>query len=553
MKRVWLVSLLSGCSLLFDPSRVPESDCPTSPRRCPERANATAVCVEASCGFTCAEGFRDADGLAETGCEASCMPLPAPSALSATSRDDGTSLEWSFPAIANATGYRLCTSVSAGTPSCLMVPTTSCADGRCTVLSLSHPPKTTVFGQIQSVDSCGGPTPEAMATRSQGFTVRTLDYQPWTGDNCMPTVTVTGEVLTVDHTICQSWSNVGDETWRGGTFEVDLRPSASANNMAGGFLFTSGTRRIAIVIAAERAPVGEGTLLVRESRASNPFWTTLATSGAFLPTGRFTRLRVVQRGASWSVSVGASASSMTEVLRFRDEDRGDAPFRVGLHALSLGLFSGAGRIDFQRVTVSPDGALPATGPVSRTTTFDAMGPVPTARLTGTDQVRFEPCPAFPPASGCPSCAPAPASRCARITKVFAGTVTVDVPPGIDPTQPWSLAMRVAPTADGGTPNGAFVSSPWGVIAEPLPDGGVRGLGGEWGGAAATRDVWHRVEVRFTPGPMRFQAVWDGANVSTPMTRFPPLGWNAFGGAFILGGTGLDGIDFWVCDVTVSQP
>jgi hypothetical protein len=105
----------------------------------------------------------------------------------------------------------------------------------------------------------------------------------------------------------------------------------------------------------------------------------------------------------------------------------------------------------------------------------------------------------------------------------------------------------------GTPNGAFLTSPWGTIVEPTNDGGVRGLGGDRPGASAARDTWRQVELRLVPGMSRFSARWDGQSISTPMVRFPPFGWNAFGGAFLVGGTGFDFIDFWVSDVTVSQP
>jgi hypothetical protein len=553
MRSLALVSLaLSSCSLVFNPANVPESDCPTSAMRCPARPNATASCTNTACAFSCSEGFRDADGAAENGCEAACATVPAPASLSATSRDDGTSLEWSFAPVDNATSYRLCTGVSAGTPSCISVPTTSCFAGRCTAITMEHPNRTAVSGQVQSVDACGGLTPEPMSTRAQGFTVRTLDFQPWTGDICTPAVTITGDVLTVDQPLCQSFSNVGEETWSGGTFEVELRPSVSAANLAAGFLFTSGQRRVAIIITSEKAPIGEGTLLVRESRSNNPFWTTLATSGAFLPPATFTRLRVVQRNNVWSVSVGPPGA-LSEVLRYRDDEVGTSRFRLGLHAFSVNLIGGAGRMDFQKLTVSPAATLPAIGPTSRITTFDGNGPRPSSRLTGTTQVRFEACPSFPPAAGCASCLPAPNSTCARVSKAGVGTITIDVPPGIDPTQPWSVSMRLAPTADGGTPNGAFLTSPWGAIVEPTNDGGVRGLGGDWPGASAARDTWHQVELRLVPGMSRFSARWDGQSLSTPMVRFPPFGWNAFGGAFVVGGTGFDSIDFWVSDVTVSQP
>ena len=96
-----LLAALSSCSVLFDPSKVAASGCPTSAERCASPANARASCQGSACAFECFEGFRDADGVADNGCEASCVVLPAPASLNVTSVTDGTSLSWTFTAVPN--------------------------------------------------------------------------------------------------------------------------------------------------------------------------------------------------------------------------------------------------------------------------------------------------------------------------------------------------------------------------------------------------------------------------------------------------------------------
>ncbi|MFO0594691.1 MAG: MopE-related protein [Myxococcaceae bacterium] len=52
--------------------------CGTCPNTCPNRPNSTRTCVVGSCGFTCAPGFTDLDGVAANGCEFGCIAQPGP-------------------------------------------------------------------------------------------------------------------------------------------------------------------------------------------------------------------------------------------------------------------------------------------------------------------------------------------------------------------------------------------------------------------------------------------------------------------------------------------
>ncbi|MDP1916727.1 MAG: hypothetical protein Q8L14_10795 [Myxococcales bacterium] len=551
-----LLGLLSSCSVLFDPSMVALSGCPTTAERCSTPANARAICQASACAFECFEGFRDADGVADTGCEASCAVLAAPASLNVTSVTDGTSLTWAFSAVANAASYRLCTGVAAGTPTCVTVSPSDCTGGTCRVQTTGHPLKAQVSGQVQTANGCQASSAE---TRATGFTVRTNEVIPWTSDSaCMPMVSTAGDVLSVEqNAFCVGSAAVGDEQWRGGTFEVELRPTGVLGaNVMGGLVFSNGTRRIGLALGPTTVPVTEGATVLRESKSNGP-WRFLATSGVALTPDEWNRVRVVIKDGVWSISVGRGPEPLREVLRYVDGASAAEPWRVGLHTLTPNLFA-SGRIEFKNFTLSTATEFPSTGATAQAWAFEPAGPRPAARVSGAPgtNIRFESCPAFPAATACSSttsCAP-DGGVCARLVKnaLGGGSMIFDVPPGLDTRAAWSVRFRFAGAADGGFNGGAIASSPSGVLLEPENgwDGGVRGLGGRWG-LPVSADTWNFAELTFDPVMGSFSARLNGQSASiTP--RFPPSNFDPFVGAIIVGGVGLQTGDVWLSDLSITQ-
>jgi hypothetical protein len=545
-----LLALMSGCSVLFDPSKVAVSGCPTSAERCSTPANARAICQAAACAFECFEGFRDADGVADNGCEASCAVLAAPTTLNVTSVTDGTSLSWAFAAVANATSYRLCTSVSAGTPTCITVSPTDCTAGLCRAQTTGHPLKAQVSGQVQAINACQAASPEARAT---GFTVRANEVLSWSSDStCMPTATTSGEVLSVEQPpFCLGTATLGDQAFRSGTFEVELRPAGTlGGNVLGGFVFSSGTRREGVLLGSTTVPSNEGATLLREANNS-VFWRLQATSGAVLVPDVWNRVRVVLKDDLWSISVGRSSEPLREVIRYRDEGITTEGWRIGLHSLTPALLFLSGRMEFRNLTLSTATELPAEGPKTQSWSFTTAGPQPSVREIGATNLRYEGCPGFPAAGACgaaTSCTP-DAGTCARLTR--GGTwLTFDLPTGLDTQRGWHLHFRFAGAADGGFSNGTIASSAMGTLLEPENDwdGGVRGLGGRWG-LSVRADTWNVVDFRFEPGDAGMAARLNGQN-ATLTGRFPPLFWDKHVGAVRIG-SGAP-VDLWLSDLSITQ-
>lgn len=557
-----LFLVASGCSLLFDPARVPVSGCPSSAERCAAPGNARAVCQETRCAFECVEGFRDADGVADNGCEASCAAPASPASLTATSVPGaGDSVDWTFPAVTDAASYRLCTGIAAGTPTCVSVPTSACTSGTCTSRTSGHPLKTQVSGQVQAVNACQTASPEAMAARASAFTIRATDVASWTSEtSCMPMPSVAGDVLAVEQGgLCTGISVFGDEQWRSGTFDVELRPLGQlGTNVGGGLIFTSGSRRIGVLIGPATVSNGEGALAMRES-LNNGAWKWLATSGAALVPDDWNRVRVVVSGPLWSVSLGKPNEPLREMVRYHDGASTGAAWRLGLHTVTPG--AGQGRIEFRNLMLSTTATLPALGPASQTWTISPAGVQPPVRVVGAPQVRYETCPGFPAAAACTAatmCTPQ-GTTCARVVKaVFGGNsaLTFDLPPGLDTRQPWNLRFRFAPAADGGFgglgPTVAF--SPHGALLEPENgfDGGVRGVAGRWG-VPLVADTWNLVEYRFDPVAGSWSARLNGQPATPPaaMQRFPPNNWDKHVGAILFGSQGFNAVEVWLSDLSIS--
>ncbi len=555
MRGGWLLGLLSGCSLFFDPSKVPLSGCPLSSERCPVPGNAKAICVESACGYQCLDGFLDADGKADNGCEVPCAAVQSPDSLDGVNDPDGTTVKWTFPAVAEATGYSLCTNVGAAAPACTTIPTSACQQGLCTASTTGHPTFVQVFGRVEALNACGaastrGPTATA-------FTVRISDLPMWTGDLCTPMVAATGNALSVEVTsLCTGTSMVGTETWQRGTFEVDLRPSLSgADLVAGGLTFSSGTRRLQVLAGPNTLNVDQGTSGLREARNSQ-FFSFLAMSGASIEANEWSTLRVVLNDGVWSINLGRRGV-FKEVLRYFDP-LPPTSWRVGLGAANVW---NTGRIDLRQFTLSTASTLPPKGPTSASWTFtpDGGSNLPFRnRSNASNPVRFEPCPAFPSAcDGGASCLP-DAGTCARVARsAGAASLTFDMPVGLDTRLPWDLSFRFAPAADGGyapTSSVAFATSTKLLDCETVWDGGLRTFDQRLRGVVVRPDTWNLAEYHFDPTQNAYSVTINGqpANV-IGMPRFPPTGSDRHLGAVVIGAQGFGNIDLWLSEIGFSQP
>jgi hypothetical protein len=151
--------------------------------------------------------------------------------------------------------------------------------------------------------------------------------------------------------------------------------------------------------------------------------------------------------------------------------------------------------------------------------------------------------------------PPSGATCFRVQKIglLFGSVTVDVPAGIDSTRPWSMRLRLAPPADGGAPNGfpAFGSS-GGLLQAQGWDAGVSSFSRDWPVGLAV-DRWHVIEHAFDPAQGRFSVRLDGAPVPLLNPVFPPRGTDKHLGAITLGAGYFNSIDFWLNSVEFSQP
>ncbi len=164
---------------------------------------------------------------------------------------------------------------------------------------------------------------------------------------------------------------------------------------------------------------------------------------------------------------------------------------------------------------------------------------------------------------CAGCALPPVEACARVQKVplLAGSITVDPPVGVDTTQPWSLRLRFAPGLDGGAPAGFLAQGASGPITEvrtAWTDAGVvETFNRPWpsNAPAMTPDQWHLLEHTFEPDAGRFSVRLDGQPVQLVAPVFPPrVGrLNKHLGAITVGGGGLNALDVWVGEISISQP
>ncbi|MEW5738337.1 MAG: hypothetical protein AB1938_05395 [Myxococcota bacterium] len=499
----------SGCSLLFDPSKVAPACPPTPP--------------------------------------------PGPASLVATVGEKSGRIAWAWPGVEGATAYRLCTSVPGGTERCRDVDAVlSCVGGACGTVDDGLTDGVRVTGVVNSLDDCDQASTSSAATAS-ATPIDTSNASGWTlerGAGCATaTPSVLGDTVALELTnlglqTCLATLVTGDELWGDFTLEGELRFSALANTtIGGGFALhvNSTGYRLAAAAAADEAG---GTRRSNFYRRKDGRDTVVATSIVGASGTGVTFLRLVSKGGWLSFQLGPSREAAREVMRVFE---GARTGRIGIAG------GGQGRFEVSHLRVTTAAELPRGGPVASQVDFSDGGLPARTLVPFPEALTVGPCPTY--ASGCASCAPPPGAFCGRCVRgpgFKFPTVAFDLPTGIDPRLPWHMTTRFAIPADAGassvpvvlaTPrNGLLAANNW-----TLPVGGL----GQSYGTVLAPDTWHTAEWQFDADAGRWGIRLDGQAVTLADSTFPLADDTPHLGSF----TWCDGLvnDLVLHEVSVSQP
>lgn len=500
---------LSGCSLLFDPAKVPPA-CPPAPPAAPTR-------------------------------------------LVATVGEKGGRISWTWPAAAGATVYRLCSTVPGGSERCRDLDAVlACVSDVCSAIDDGLTDGVRVTGVVHALDDCEQVSTGASATAS-ATPIDTSSAAGWTlerGANCATaTHSVLGDTLALELTNqglqpCLATLVTGDELWGDFTLEGELRFSSLGRSTIGGG-FALHVNSTGYRLAAAAAPDEAGG--VRRSnfyRRKDGRDTVLATSIAGASGAGITFLRLVSKGGVLSFQMGPSREAVKEVLRVAE----------GLRTGRIGIAGGGeGRFELSHLRVSTAAELPTGASVARKVDF-ADGGLPTPALVlAPEAITVGACPAFTP--GCVDCAPPPGALCGRCVRgpgLKFPTIAFDLPTGIDTRQPWRLTTRFAIPADAGaasvpvvltTPRNALLAA--NTWAQPA--GGM----GQTFGTVLAPGTWHTADWQFDADAGRWGIRLDGQAVTLADPSFPLADDTSHLGSF----TWCDGVlnDLVLHEVTVSQP
>lgn len=573
---VLLAVWLSGCSVLFDPSKVDSGlpACPSSPAGCPARANATASCSGSACAYACAQGFADSDGdLADggaTGCERDCTSAVAPSnppfLVAGVGASGTVQFAW-LEATPPPDAYKLCPIADAGP--CTLVPRAACAGGVC------GPP---AIGQVTGLTDNAryeATVVGANACGQLGAPPTRTSYTPINGQSkfgyqidsaCNATITDIGSgVLQVAQNgfNCATIFQTGDDQWGDGTAEVDMNLAQATRPDAVGLAMQTSTSTGHVVAASST---------LRDLGECSEIWsregTGLPSKGASSvycpPANTWITLRLTASGGTFSMSAGPQGGPLREVLRWPSPIPG-APTRKGRVGFFLYSFwPGNKQALFRNFRLLSRAETSPPAPTSVAYSIPAPGFPSDWRVhqgDALDAVALG-CPStFLAASNCAlgsGCAPAAGSNCIHLRHVNAtgGAAYFDLPVGIDVTQPYSLSMRLAATP-GGYTNPQLVATTHGPLLDVNSASGPNlYLADQDAGTALELDRWNHAAFRF---------IADGGagwvelrlNGQAPITVPRPQSWDRHSGAIRLGGApllmGNSDLDAYITDVQVSQP
>ena len=575
----WLVAVFlgAGCSLIFDPSKAPIVPC--EPSACPSRAHASSRCVQNDCAWSCAIGFADTDGdLASStsnGCEDSCTTPLGPAELHAMVGVPSGGIQWLWdPPDAGAAQYLVCTGTAQNQlTSCSTVSAaTACAQPKggfaCSAQRTGLPNNVRHYGRVQTIDRCQLSSAETLApTRSatpfNGELATLNDLTVEAG--CVGKTGVDGGVLRMSQSglLCIGALLFGDDEWRDFTLHADTRVIDSSRVFYGGlaFHYPTGTQkqRRAVVLVSDSTN-SEVTAALATLTPGTNFDKLVATSIGPVEGNRWMGVELISSGPEVAVAVGPAGSSPKPVLRWREPSGVGGAGRFGLY---LGTFGWEEAIEFRNVTVSTRAVLPDAGTGSRKLDFKGSGLPPGIRVTpvGSSNVKMVTCPTFPGGSNCPAdggCQPSAGSNCVEIAAAGLASntsLTFDQPLGLDPTRPWRLSFKFAPTAVAANAQILRTLSGKGSVLKGPP---AAWNGKLWAfGVETTADLaantWNRVDFRF--GVSTWALELNGVNYPVPPLFPPSPEWDAHLGALIL--AGQDGNQgqlhgYWT-DIEIAQP
>lgn len=588
MKRAALVGLAflaAGCSLLFDPNKVPPRDggggggggsgggCTPACRALP---NVLSSCDAGQCGYACQSGFADLDGdLADgggTGCEKSCagaQPAGSPQAVVATVGDPGTVwLLWP-PTIPMPDGWVVClgsaleTCGIAGSSELCAAPLDG-GEPLCGAAIDGLPDNFRLQASVTGWSACLGPSSAPPATTS--FTpVNPLDAGRIDLDvngGCTPSLSVpsAGELEVTLGTGCDLVKlKLGDEEWGDATAQVEVYVSTANAAPALAGLGVQATPAGHVVGAGYNFKDADRSTVLGYWPAGN--WTPLygASSVFAPPAGQWVTLQLGVNAGTYSVSTAIGAEDPVERIRWPspEPDAGQLRGKPGMFVY------GQGTVRFRNYRLSTWNQLPPQGPTS-VNYSPAGGMLPPAwkvRSQAPGSVaHFAPCPTNPPeATGCApgSCGPG-ARGCLRVKRAVLGpgTVLFDLPTGIDVSRSWSYSFRFLAT-DGGTNAPVVTSGVQNVFG--FPDAPLLfSQGADWSGTlrSGSQDLgvtlqpntWNHVRFSFEPDAGSIGVRLNGALVPG-YTR--PASWDRHPGALQLGTWGA--MELYVTDINISQP
>lgn len=493
MRRVLLLaSVLTGCSVLFDPGRVPV---PT-PHDCAKFIDTASL-----------EGVVG----------------EAPGRIT-----------WKWPSLTEQ--YRLCTTLPGGMPSCRTV---MCEAPDCGFAQDGLEPGVRVTATV-GVETCEGVPRFASGAATP---IDTTSSTGWTVEqrNCQTAeLTAVSGNLSVDQQgfgCVTAFTPEGD--WDELTLDADVRISAVASGVSAGFVLEQkvNSHRLRLIAAVDAAT----RLIPAELSRRTTTTDDVQAQGLHTLSTDWQHVRIAVRGNVVSWQQGAVDGPLVEVLRWTD--RTPESGRIGLTA------DGTGRFEVKNLRVSSiAGELPEA-PASARFSFGVDGGLAGSRAVGVPVVH-EACPALADCDA--GCAPPSGATCGRFTRtglfIDYAQVALPAPRGLDTQKDVEVTLRFGFPADAGTTNTNVLSLPTTRLLDASPT--------ETQVAQASvppllaAGTWHRATFFFPADGGVVSGALDGVPIAST-TRWPAgLQSRSFDALRL--GNALNASDVWLHEVTVEQ-
>lgn len=487
-----LASVLTGCSVLFDPGRVPV---PT-PHDCSKFIDTAYL-----------EGVVG----------------EAPGRIT-----------WKWPSLTD--GYRLCTTVPGGMPSCLRI---GCVAPECSFAQDGLSPGVRVTATV-GVETCEGVPRFASGAATP---IDTTSSSGWTVEqrNCQTAeLTAVAGNLSVDQQgfgCATAFTPEGD--WDELTLDADVRISSVASGVSAGFVLEQkvNSHRLRLIAAVD-APT---RLIPAELSRRTSTTDDVQAQGLHTLSTDWQHVRIVVRGNVVSWQQGPVGGALVEVLRWTD--RTPESGRIGLTA------DGTGRFEVRNLRVSSIAAELPEAPTSVRFAFGIDGGLAGSRAVGVPVVN-EACPALADCDG--GCAPPSGATCGRFSRtglfIDYSQLALPAPRGLDAQKDVEVSLRFGLPADAGTTNTYVISLPTTRLLDTSPtETQVAQVSVPTLLAAGT---WHRATFVFPADGGVVSGTVDGVPV-TSTSRWPSGPQSRSFDALRLGNA-LNASDFWLHEVTVEQ-